>query len=285
MPVHFLLKRIHCFSGCFDFGVLTLKSVFFYSFLDLVIFSKGNCFWKEMKQSNISDFQEYHWWKYGVSHVFVCTGGDACKFFFVFSAKKRIQCRFPILTDSHLEIKLPKGRCWKTSPRRCFWKKTTLDMGLFGINHFISNNQVVEEHRNSEAFFFLELREDRWLHYFGWGKSRSPCGISRWSQGFRQCTAALLRSGADPDVANAGRTPLMEADRVILLMVQKSCVHQLRLVLVVEIPLFAGFYIYIPGGAGFLPSTVYWELVFFSWIWISSGFFCIETGREIRKGQ
>lgn len=31
------------------------------------------------------------------------------------------------------------------------------------------------------------------------------------AKGFRQCTAALLRSGADPDVANAGRTPLMEA--------------------------------------------------------------------------
>ncbi|CAE7759929.1 ANKHD1, partial [Symbiodinium pilosum] len=34
------------------------------------------------------------------------------------------------------------------------------------------------------------------------------------AKGFRQSTAALLRSGADPDVANqghGGRTPLMEA--------------------------------------------------------------------------
>ncbi|CAK8989933.1 Kinase D-interacting substrate of 220 kDa B (Ankyrin repeat-rich membrane-spanning protein B) [Durusdinium trenchii] len=31
------------------------------------------------------------------------------------------------------------------------------------------------------------------------------------AKGFRQSTAALLRSGADPDVANRGRTPLMEA--------------------------------------------------------------------------
>ena len=37
-----------------------------------------------------------------------------------------------------------------------------------------------------------------------------------------------------------------------LLMVQKSCVHQLRLV--VESPFFNRV-LYMPGGAGFLPST------------------------------
>jgi hypothetical protein len=50
------------------------------------------------------------------------------------------------------------------------------------------------------------------------------------SQGFRQCTAALLRSGADPDVANAGRTPLMEATQSCWCGNHPQMAEQFRLV-------------------------------------------------------